>query len=378
MFDPYKKLLFSTFSSVSMAAFLVQPGFCSDEYDKALNFYKTGSYKQALATFDSVRRSEPSNSNVLYFMGLCNQRLGNAEDARKFYSSLVRQHPDSAAAIRARQALGLPVLQTRTRSSALPEFESVPFTRDKNGLVIVTCKVNGKDQQFVFDTGADSVIISRSQLQNLGLSAPTGEPSGLTSGVAGKVKTWRMPADISLGRIDRRLNLTVIENHRMLPLLGHAFFGGYKCHIDNATQTIRFVRPGSKSQEPLVANDTISLPISRWGSEILVDATINGSPLKMIFDTGAQMTSFPSRVVQTMLRTGGWQRDGVARANGVGGGKRVDLYNVNRLELGPVCKSNMRVGVLDIDFDYGILGQDFFGERKCSIDYDRNLLLLSR
>lgn len=74
----------------------------------AESYFAEGSYQQAAAEYNEVRKSFPQASEVpraFLKLGLCFERLGLPGDAKLFYQTLVKQHPRSSAAAEARKRL---------------------------------------------------------------------------------------------------------------------------------------------------------------------------------------------------------------------------------------------------------------------------------
>lgn len=74
----------------------------------AESYFAEGSYQQAAAEYNKVRKSYPKSSEVpgAYLkLGLCFERLGLPKDAKLFYETLIKQYPRSDAAKSARTRL---------------------------------------------------------------------------------------------------------------------------------------------------------------------------------------------------------------------------------------------------------------------------------
>lgn len=74
----------------------------------AETYFAEGSYQQAAAEYNEVRKSFPKASEVptaFFKLGLCFERLSLPKDAKLFYQTVVKQYPRSSAAANARQRL---------------------------------------------------------------------------------------------------------------------------------------------------------------------------------------------------------------------------------------------------------------------------------
>ncbi|MBX9691696.1 MAG: retroviral-like aspartic protease family protein [Cyanobacteria bacterium] len=360
-------------------------------YKLGESLYRKGDYKNAVRAFQTVLTDNARDTNAIYYVASCYQKLGDKSRARSQFVTLIKDHPDSPAASLARQALGIPpnarvetiikskptALAVQTISKAnprdlLPDSDSVPFRRTTGGHLLVDGQINGRAQSFIFDTGAESCLIAKKSLLALGIAPPTGEPTGASTGVSGSIREWEMNADITVGKIRRNIEIGVAESgFEGLPLLGQTFFGAYHYDIDNSDGCIRFTKRGAKAAA--VPHDTINVPFTRMGNECVVEAEVNGIMTKLIFDTGAQDT------VMTYGGGPGWSLLGRCTVKGVGGDDVGEVYEVDSISLGPIRQTRVRVIVMRrMPAPYGLLGQNFFGRRKFTIDYDSGMIRFFR
>ena len=81
--------------------------------------------------------------------------------------------------------------------SSLPDQARVPYHREGQNLVVTTY-INGRPVEMFFDSGAESVVLKRSELEALGIKAPTGQHFAMSYGVGegGGQKTWLGPGEL--------------------------------------------------------------------------------------------------------------------------------------------------------------------------------------
>lgn len=370
----------------------VLPAFAVDEYKAGTDLFAKRKYREAGAVFERVIQNDPTNSKAMYYSGLCYQYQGNHEAACRVFRKLMLEFPETGAGINAKKfLLSRPITQTlgspsRGASAASsgkstpndpnqPDSETVPFQKEPGGHLIVTCTLNGRSQPFIFDTGAEGCVAGKNHLAALGLPLPKGEANGAAAGVGGYADVWTMPAEISLGRIRKKVDLHVQEKLNARPLLGQSFFQNYHYDIDNSSGTIRFYKPNSTAKN-FVPHDTIEVPFQKDGQEIVVTAKVNGVMVPLFFDTGAQSTLFTNSINPG---GDGWDLLGYGMMSGIGGSQRSLVYKVDSVELGPIRQSGMRVSVVpSLPVQYGLLGQDFFGHRKFVIDNERRVIRFFR
>jgi len=359
------------------------------DYQVGEAYFKQRKYGSAALEFLRVVARDPRNSDALYYAALSFQEAGNRSRAGTLYRLLLERFPSSRGAEYARRALASPgmaaggtVAASQTASSgssgeqdSIPDQDSVPFRRGPDGHLYVDCQVNGRSLPMVFDTGAEVCTMGINQLASLGLSIPAGARKERLSGVGGQVGAYSIPTRISLGNMSRTVNVLFMEKSDFA-LLGQTFFKDLEYRVDNASGRINFSKPGATSE--YIPDDTINIPFKRSGNNLVVTAKVNGAPVPLFFDTGAQGTLFNSRALGA---TGGrgFQLIGYGTASGVGGSHQVQVYQVDSIELGPIRQSSMRVTVDNaLPVPFGLLGQDFFGHRQFIIDEKSNMIRFMR
>lgn len=364
----------------------------SDDFSFGVQLFNRKRFGEAAEVFQNVIRKNPKNTNAIYYLGAALQNKGDTANASKFYKHLVTKFPRSNGAQYARRALASleksghspnrgrsssAYSSTSTNSGSrgdyIPDSESVPFRRTKNKHLSVNCQINGRPFTMIFDTGAEVCVVGKNHLRQLAIPPPTGPAQTRVRGVGGVVPAWVMPATITLGKIRKTVQLVVMEKSNT-PLLGQTFFRDLRYDIDNATATIRFKKPGAKGD--YVPLDTINIPYRPNGNNILVTAKVNGRNMEFFFDTGAQGTLISKRD-QLASGTRGWKLLGYGGSSGVGGSSTTEVYVVDSIELGPIRKRNMRVAVGGA-IGHGLLGQDFFGRRRFTIDREKKMIRFYR
>ncbi len=120
----------------------------------------------------------------------------------------------------------------------------VPFKRERGGGILVNVEVNGRTIEMLFDTGAQSCLFSRRDVNRLGITVPADAETEMTSGVGGQMPGLRFPVSrMRCGPIDKtNVPITVVEQNFGEPLLGQAFFHDYQYTIDDQNSVIRFLR----------------------------------------------------------------------------------------------------------------------------------------
>lgn len=118
----------------------------------------------------------------------------------------------------------------------------VAFVREGTH-IIVRPKINGRECDMIFDTGAATVAFADRHLAQCGLNRPTNAAFGEGGGVGGRREGYQFNVDsIVLGPIERRdvVAQVMINSNFPKPLLGQSFLEGLRYTIDPSRNVIRF------------------------------------------------------------------------------------------------------------------------------------------
>jgi len=118
----------------------------------------------------------------------------------------------------------------------------VPFAREGN-LMIVTAKVNGRECEMIFDTGAANVNFSDKSLAALGVNVPINSRRQLSTGVGGNREGYGFAIDeVQLGSVVRNRVRASMASYSSIskPLLGYSFLEGTVFVVDNEASVLRF------------------------------------------------------------------------------------------------------------------------------------------
>jgi predicted aspartyl protease len=192
-----------------------------------------------------------------------------------------------------------PVLMTTTLAmaaapktvEAAPDLVATVNTRSDLSMrmtVPVTIEGHGP-YQFVVDTGSDRTVVSRELATILKLA--TGESVTMHSmtGV-GPAATVTVPSLTIAGQTTRSINAPALQEAY---LGGHGLLGvdtlkGRRVVMDFAKRTLSILRADEKEEYD---RDTIVVTArSRFGQLVLVDADVDGTPITVIIDSGAETT----------------------------------------------------------------------------------------
>jgi clan AA aspartic protease (TIGR02281 family) len=372
-----------------------EPTAMADPYfDQGYKLYSQKKYHAAAPYFEQSVNNSPWDSTSLYYAALTYHQLRNLTKAKALYINLLDRFPDTPAALNATAALSvLDPNYIRKRSFApagksssglnstsginsiaaprhgqdnLPQQSRVYFT-SKGQSFLIDAQINNRNIKMIFDTGASTTLLGKNHLQQLGISPPSGNPNGQGAGVgsASSLPIWNMNVDIKVGDILRRgYPIVVQENLPTDPLLGQTFFNDFTYTIDNGAHNILF----QKKESGYRASTAYQVPFKKEGTHLIVSVEINGKPCEMIFDTGADRCSFTKQQAKAIgIAIPEDAEEGTS--TGISGTTKTSVFQVKRMKLGPIDKSNVSIGVVDESaMRHPLLGQNFFNDFQYTID----------
>ncbi len=371
-------------------------------FDTGVRLYNQGDFRDAAPFFEKATGTAQAAA-AYYYQALCQQRLGDVTKARQLYGFVFQRFPGTQEATLSATGLkqldpnwnGLPssypvsALKSQAQGSTqrqaqpaalppnaivldgpkiLPDDTKVPFRRSRDNHILVDAQVNGRSAAWIFDTGAEVCSISRRQLQQLGVPLPASGIRVQNSGIGGSAQATVAPLTIQAGDITRTVAV-LIQDTDIPPLIGQNFFKGYVFEIDTAGGFLHFIKKGAAS----APYGSMAVAYTPVGAEMVVMAEIDGRKCPMIFDTGSYSISFSEaqfRQLGLLLPPSGKP---VVNA-GVGGTASGISFRVERIDLGPISKTNVPVDVVNPGASMPLLGQTFFCDRRFTIDPEEHTI----
>ena len=120
------------------------------------------------------------------------------------------------------------------------------------------------------------------------------------------------------------------------------------------------------------------VPFQRMGAHILIDAELNQHPVKMIFDTGADVTLFSEGILREIgMSVPDRPPDGMS--GGVGKAGLQPMWKVpSLLKVGRIERRNFRVAMTKAPQPVALLGRDFYAGFEYNIDDKNNTIGFKR
>ena len=181
--------------------------------------------------------------------------------------------------------------QAESPAITSPPPPVVVATRTDDAMrMTVPVTIGGKGPfQFVVDTGSDRSVVSRELADQLNLGDGRVVTMHSMTGVT-EITTVQLPALTIAGRTTRGINAPALASEFLGAngLLGIDTLRDRRIVMDFAKRTMSILAPGEREQtDP----DTIVVTArSRFGQLVLVDADVDGTPITVIIDSGAEST----------------------------------------------------------------------------------------
>ncbi len=235
-----------------------------------------------------------------------------------------------------------------SRLTPLPKSDEVAAARDASERMTVPVRVDGAGPYpFVIDTGADRTVISRELADALGLKA--GDPVRLNgTGGVDLTPTARI-GELTVGaRQMREVSAPTLmaANLGAQGLLGIDSLHDQRMVMDFARNRMQ-VEPSRHERYGL---DTIVVRArSRYGQLVLVDASIDGAPILVILDSGAQNTIGNLAMKRLVgVHSASAARLPVEVVSVSGRTTPAEFADVPRVKLGGVVVNNLPIAFADL------------------------------
>ncbi len=266
-------------------------------------------------------------------------------------------------------------------STSTPPVSRVFYTSEGDD-IIVDVRINSRVIPMEFDTGAPGICIDKEMAKDLGLSVPQGKPDGSSGGSSNMnvIDFWNMYTTVQVGQIVKEnTRVKIYEKIHTRPLLGQGFFKDFDYTIDHSAKCIEFRRKGTSRSG---GNSQYTMPFifKKEGRRIVIEVEINGKKAPVMLDTGntANGISFYSKEQLKKFGINDLPDDAkLTSSAGVSGSGTCYSFNIPRVKLGPIEKTNVNASLaneVDDDEDLPLLGQDMLSGWQFTIDMERKVI----
>ncbi len=393
-------------------------------YEMGLQFYKKGDFARASTCFEEGLKKTQNDPLLWYYDALCFHQLKNWAMAKSRYKTTAQYFPSTEAGKRAAVALkGLdpsfvmpqtastntesggsaasasgsgPVSKGGSQSAAskpadddddddkapslaakveltkelatLPDTAHFYYKKGAQGHMEVDLMVNGHPVKALFDTGA-TAFFYRDQLKDAGLDLNAAKEGRGARGWAGvTVATSIIPAEVKLGTLTRRLNITMQEStsHFGQNLIGQDFVRGYQYEIDDKGCRVDLKKTLAVKTSDI--NPMYDIPLKKIGKDDYISLTMNSQAAQAFIDTGAANTIIGA---SDATRLGIQPSGEVVHMSGVGGDVTMQRAYVT-IRIGGMVREGFPI--LIGGHAGCALGQDLMDGWRYKVDREHNLL----
>ncbi|GEM_PF-436138 len=367
--------------ALSVSSQLTLPALAANLFTEGVSAFGEKNYALALTKLALYLKTNPGDANAHYYLASTYHHLNRIEEAKRQYTYILTAFPGTQASTYSAEGLTrLSTAPLRTAAVAVannyqdPDEDRVTLRRVHNHLIVAT-KINGKNLDMAFDTGAETTCVTLDAWRRLGYPAPTDKPSGMSSGIGGLSPMWSREAEVTVGKFKRTLPLNILKDMPVDGLIGQNFFQDLQYNLSGNADYIHIFAKGSQRASRSVPMNTIDIPFTKSGNNMLVTVKINGMPCEMFFDTGASFTLLDPMVFRQMhLKPTGDVYD--MKMSGAGGGSTGIAFKIESISLGDVVKRDFMLTVGGPGIS--LLGQDFFKDHRYVIDNEKRYIRFFR
>lgn len=169
---------------------------------------------------------------------------------------------------------------------------TVQMNQTSSDVDVVPLRINGSDQEFIFDTGGNTTMITKEVAEKLRLRVvPTYR--GMVNVAGGGTADTAFIDDFELGRLHgKNLKFPIAPFQNIDGVLSLNFMLPYDVDVDFGTDKLNFFSqdhcPGGVQYWK--ADAVAAVPFTLEDGHIAVAVTIDGQPVNAIIDTGATDT----------------------------------------------------------------------------------------
>lgn len=278
-----------------------------------------------------------------------------------------------------------------TKAQRINEYTTrIPF-KLVDRLIMIDGALKGKKGKFIFDTGSEKLLINKAHFSELLLhddktSRATGVMDYVDNPIQKRIQNFSLKGLSLQNKTSDLIDLSHIEGSKkvkILGILGYSILKDYEVFVDLHLNQITLTRTDAKGNtlgkhiylEKIV--DSISFKLKKHA--ILIDGFINKRKARFALDSGAEFSQINNRIHKQALKS--FYPKGRIILRGASDKKlEVIRGNLFRVQLsktvyfGPmktILTSFMHINEAFGSKLDGILGHDFFAQKRTIINYKK-------
>lgn len=405
-------IYFAAILSLALCATASAKGTVKD-FQNGVNAFKDKNYSLAIESFNKYLSGRSPDSKTTYYLALAHLHSNKRARAKQLFEYIVKNFPNTPEARHSNTALKLwskskkdleikeetedtsekndePKIgryqdkrlihsdeEYKREFSEIPEKSTLRMNYS-NGHYVMDGFVNGEKIKFQY-TRKWETKMSLKDLEKLNIAKPERKPDDEKTDKKSnkKYSIWEMSFDITLGKITRKVPVTVMEIHEGLPEIGRAFFEDLSTKYSSGTLVVtkkekEKSQKGKREEEEDYKQEYASLPDKaefkfKEGSQghMHVNARINGYPLQCMFDTGASGYFGMNHLRSAGIKIPNKNPDSYA----VGwAGRRVPVWDMNvKIKIGSM-ERELPIKIAKHWHARPLVGQEFLRDYQYSID----------
>jgi predicted aspartyl protease len=301
--------------------------------------------------------------------------------------------------------LGLCAMSGAARAECkIDEVGEIPI-KVASPRILVDATLDGKPVEMIVDTGSATTLISRKAAERLGLKTHIPNSGLRISGIGGEAVTLvASVGQLSFGRFSLKNDSVIVAGDLDRDgLVGRDMFQNYDVEIDLAHSAIRLLHPVGCSDAEMVywgGTSYSEAPLDVRGSfleDYKTEILLNGRSFPAVLDTGTPRTTVTVGAAELAGVTLATPGSIAARDTGGLGPRRIPSFsglfksvgigdeavNNTRIFVADLWKYNKveqlgtRLGAINDDPTYGLIGNDFFRSHRVLISPSHHKVFFS-
>jgi hypothetical protein len=384
---------------LAVGAVLPQWAFGEEYLNEGIKLFNKKQYNQSRPYFDKAAENAPWDSNAFYYQALSAQYCRDWPAAKKLWAKVIEKFPGTPACSNATAAMrsldpsyfNRKPESTTTAGATAPTASASASDDDNADALIAAVQYQAPAQARIPVTRQELKVLVDAQFNNRGLKC---EFNGSTSALSLKdAKTLQITnPDRSPPKAGKRISIPIRVGDiaaKSFPImvedsdhshLGDDFFRQFSYTLEPSFLIVNKKQGGS-------GKTAYDVPFRKAGSDMIVELTVNGRRVSMMFDPKGGETVVPAKRarefglnVEESSNMEGFDRTtqtGPLRGEAGFGDIKTKATAEAKVNIGPVTGQVVSIHVDEKAKDAKI-GTDAFGGWKFSVDPGASMIRFSR